>query len=179
MGEKILRRVERPQAVIAGAGRRVPPAGNQPSQKEKIASSTIPSQNSGHGAGGQHQRDRGLLHDGAPTPCEVGAGQDAEGIGNDQRGKGEDQRVGQERYDTFGDGLAVTEALAEFALQEIAQVDEVLLPQRLIEPELRHQRVLLLGGEGGVDIGRPAGCPASAGTSGTGSSPRPRARDAS
>ena len=41
--------------------------------------------------------------------------------------------------------LAAVERGAELALHEVAEIDDVLLPQRPIEPELPHDEVLLLG----------------------------------
>src|SRR3954447_1156450 len=50
-------------------------------------------------------------------------------------------------------GSAAMEGGAELALHEIAEIDDVLFPQRPIEAELLHDEVLLLGAQRLADIG--------------------------
>ena len=61
---------------------------------------------------------------------------------------------GRTRQDDAQHRLAAMERGAELALHEIAEVDDVLFPQRPIEAELLHDEVLLLGAQRLADIGR-------------------------
>jgi hypothetical protein len=71
------------------------------------------------------------------------AERDAEDDGDDQRHEGEFQRRRQPLQDDLHRRLPVDEGAAEIALQEIAEIDEELLPQRPVEAEPLH---------GGVDL---------------------------
>ena len=99
----------------------------------------------GRGTRRQHGRHRDPFDPAAALPGEPGAGQHAEDVGDDQRGQRQDQRVGQHLEQDGEHRPALEEGQAELALQKIAEIDEVLLPHRLIEAELLEHRLLLVG----------------------------------
>ena len=61
---------------------------------------------------------------------------DPEPDGEQERPEGQLDRRREAQRELLGDGPVVDDALAEIALGELAEVQEVLLVERLVEPEL-------------------------------------------
>jgi hypothetical protein len=89
----------------------------------------------------------------AALPGQPRARQHAENVGDDQRGEGQDDRVRQDLQQDGGDRPALEERQPHLALQQVGEIDEVLLPHRLIEAELLQHRLLLVGVQVLVDEG--------------------------
>ena len=102
----------------------------------------------------KRDRNRDALDPGAALPREIGARQDAERVGDQKTAKREDDRVRQDRKDDSHHRLATVERRPEFALHEVPEIDDVLFPERPMEPELLDDQSLLVGREGLADVGR-------------------------